>query len=167
MTLTRGVYLAVEAEVPETHDVGKGTGYMVKKTLTIEGTPGEAVILGGIWAALEEAGELPVWARVTLTWSGREWPWTQIISKFDVEYQAVHMAEGSILATIAAVILYALPYLASILLVLLAWKVVTYFILKIEDVAEWLDKYGPQVGTGIGIGLVLLVILILLGSDKK
>lgn len=167
MTLTRGVFLAVEAEVPDTYDVGKGTGYMVQKTLTIEGTPGEAVILGGIWEALKEAGELPVFARVTLTFSGREWPWTKIISKFDVDYQAVHMAEGSILATIAAVILYALPYLASILLVLLAWKVVTYFILKIEGVADWLDKYGPQVAAGVGAGVVLLAALILLGSDKK
>lgn len=167
MTMIRGTLLAIEAEVPETYDVGKGTGYMVKKQLTVEGSPGEAVIRDGIWEAIKEAGDLPVYVKVTLTWAGHEWPWTKVISKFDVEYQAVHMAEGSLLVTIAAVILYALPYVAGILLVLLAWVVVRYFMLKIDAVAKWIDEHGPEVATGLGAGVVILAGLILLSGDKK
>lgn len=167
MTLTKGAPLGVESIIDgETADVPKGTGYGVSNQITVEGTPGERVILDGIWESIKVTGDLPVWASVEVTWTGREWPWTKVVSKFDIQYQAVHMAEGSILATIAAVILYALPYLASILLVLLGWRVVTYTILKIEDVAKWIKLQGPAVGVGLGAGAVILGYLILSG-DKK
>jgi len=167
MTVTRGSLLAVEAVVPETYDVGKGAGYMVKKKITVEGTPGEAVIREGIWEAIKAAGDLPVYVRVELTWAGHEWPWSKDVSKFDVEYQAVHMAEGSILVTIASVILYALPYVAKILVVLLGWLVVNYLILKTEAVANWIDEHGPAVAGGLGAGAVIVAALILFGGDKK
>lgn len=167
MTVSHGSPLAVEAEVSETYDVGKGQGYMVTKSITVEGTPGEAVILNGFLKSIKGAGDLPIYAKVTRTWTGRQWPWTKIISKFDVEYQAVHMAEDSVLATIAGVILYALPYLASILLVLLAWRVVNYFILKGEDVGQWMDKYGSQAAAGMGAGVIILLALALSRGDKK
>jgi len=167
MTVTRGSLLPVEAVVPESYDVGQKQGYMVKKELTVDGTPGEAVIRDGIWEAIKAAGDLPVYVKVTLTWAGHEWPWSKDVSKFDVEYQAVHMAEGSILVTIAAVILYALPYVASILLVLLGWVIVRYSIMKTEAVAKWIEEHGPEVAAGMGAGVVILAGLILLGGDDK
>lgn len=167
MTVTMGSQLPVEGSVSKDYDIGKKQGYMVSKSVTIEGTPTEKVIMEGIRDSIKEVGDLPIYVNVTLTWSGKLWPWTQPVSKFDVEYQAVHMAEDSLLMAVAAAILYALPYVAKILLVLLGWKVVDYFILKVEDVGEWLDKYGPQVATGFGVGVVLLAALALSGDDKK
>lgn len=167
MTMTKGSPLGVEGIVEgDVYDAPKGTGYGVSNQITVEGTPGEKVILDGIWDSIEATGDLPIWVSTTLTWTGREWPWTKIVSKFDINYQAVHMAEGSILATIAAVILYALPYIASILLVLLGWRIVTYTILKIEDVAKWLELQKMPIGVGLGAGVVLLGALILLRDDK-
>lgn len=164
--MIRGSALTVEGPVDGTFDAPKKTGYGVHKEITIEGTPGESVVLEGLWDSIKAAGDLPVWVSVTLTWSGQKWPWTKVVSEFDVQYQAVHMAEGSILATVVAAILYALPYLAKILLILLGWRVVNYTILKVEDVAAWLDEQGPAVGAGLGIGMFILVALILSG-DKK
>ncbi len=166
--MTRGTLLGVEGTVDGgTYDVPQGSGYAVANRITVEGLPGEKVVLDGLWDSIEEAGDLPVYAKVTLTWAGHEWPWTKDVSKFDVDYQAVHMAEGSILVTIAGLIMYALPYLASILLVLLGWDIWTTFKLKQEDVGNWLDQYGGVIGAGIGAGAVILVGLMLLGGDKK
>ena len=167
MTVSRGTLLAVEQAVPETYDVGKGVGYMVQKSITVEGTPTEQIIRDGFWEAIKKVGDLPVYVKATLTYAGREWPWAQVVSKFDVEYQAVHMAEGSVLMTICAVIVVVLPVVTKFLLVLLGIGVATYMILKTEDVGNWLDEQGPAVGVGVGAGVILLAGLILLGGDKK
>lgn len=166
MTLTRGSLLPVETVVADSYDVAQGQGYMVKKTITVEGTPGEAIIREGIWDAIKTAGDLPVYVKVTLTWAGHLWPWSKDVSKFDVEYQAVHVAEGSILVTIASVILYALPYVAKVLLVLLGFVVVNYLILKTEAVADWIDEQGPAVAGGLGAGVIIVAALILLSGEK-
>lgn len=167
MTAYTGTLLAVEQTVPETYDVGKGEGYMVKKEITVEGTPTEEIIRDGFYLAIKEVGDLPVYVKVTLLWQGREYPWAQVVSKFSVEYQAVHMAEGSILATICAIIMVVLPVVTKFLLVLLGIGVATYLILKTEDVGNWIDEHGPTVAAGVGAGAVLLAAIILLGGDKK
>lgn len=158
--------IAVEAIVDGDTDVLQGTGYGVRTEITVEGTPGEKVILDGIWGSIKSAGDLPIWASVTLTWSGREWPWTKMVSKFDIEYQAVHTSGDSLLVSIAAVIYYLLPIVTKFILVLLGVSVVTYLILKTEAVAQWIDEQGPAVGLGLGAGAVLLAGLIMLGDNK-
>jgi len=167
MTASMGTLLAVEQAVPETYDVDQGQGYMVKKSITVEGTPTDQIIRDGFWSAIKEVGDIPVYVKVTLVFSGREWPWSQVVSKFDVEYQAIHMAECSILATVCAVIIVVLPIVTKFLLVLLGIGVATYAILKAEDVGNWLDEHGPAVGVGLGAGVVLLLGLVLMGDNKK
>ena len=166
MTSSMGNLLAVDQMVPETYDVAKGQGYMMKKSITVEGTPSEQIIRDGFWAALENVGDRPVYVKATLTWQGREYPWAQVVSKFDIELQAVHMAEGSLLATICAVIYMVLPVVTKFILVLLGVGLVTYLILKTEAVAQWIDEQGPAVAVGVGAGIVLLLGLILLGDNK-
>lgn len=172
MTMTRGTMLRVESTVDgESYDVPHGAGYGISTQITVDGTPGEQVIMDSVWGSIEEAGDLPVYVQTRLTYSGHEWPWSETVSKFDVEYQAVHMAEGSIIASIAAIIIYALPYLANIILVILGTVVARYLMLKIDDVGQWMDEHGPVVGTGIGVGaglgVVLIGALILSGGNKR
>ncbi len=167
MTSTRGILLPTSRVVSGDYDVTRGEGYMVKKEITVDGQPSELTIREGIWAAIEDAGDRPVFVKARKTYTGANWPFPGLISRFDVDYQAVHYAEGSILVTVAAIILYALPYLASILLVILGWRVVTYSILKIDAVGQWLDDHGPGVAAGLGAGVVLVAALVLFGGNKK
>ncbi|MBA7636011.1 hypothetical protein ES703_43624 [subsurface metagenome] len=169
MTMNKGTRLAIEGTVDgDTYDVPQGAGYGVTTQVTVEGTPGEKAIMDGIWDSILGAGDRPVYVKATLTWAGHEWPWTKVISKFDVEYQAVHMAEGSILAGLGVLIITLLPLMLEFIFIILKAVAITYVILKALDVAEWLAKEGPAVvaAAGIGAGVVILA-LILLGGDNK
>jgi len=165
--MNRGTLLGVEGAVNADYDVPKGAGYGVKTELTLEGTPDSKSVMDSVWASIEEAGDLPVYVEVRLTYAGHEWPWTEVVSKFDVEYQAVHMAEGSTLLAIAVLIINLLPLVAEFIFILLKLAVVAYLVLKAIDVAEWLAAQGPAVVAGIGAGIVIVAGLILLGGDKK
>ena len=169
MTINKGTKLGVEGTVDgDTYDVPKGSGYGVTTQVTVEGTPGEKAMMDSIWDSILAAGDRPVYVKTTLTWAGHEWPWTKVISKFEVEYQAVHMAEGSILAALGVLIITLIPLVAQFIFILLKVAAITYVVLKAIDVAEWLAEEGPAVvaAAGIGAGAVILA-LILMGGDKK
>lgn len=166
MTVTRGTMLALEGPVSSTYDVGKRQGYQVEESLTVDGTPTEASIKEGVWAAIEEAGDLPVYVRVRKTYVGHLWPWSAVVSKFEVSYQAVHMAEGTTLVLIAGLIWTLLPLVVEFLFVLLKVAAITWAVLKTIDVAKWIEKNKPGVAAGLGIGVVILAALVLSG-DKK
>jgi len=171
MTMNKGTKLGVVGTVDgAVYDVPKGAGYGMTTELTIEGTPGEKAMMDSIWDSILAAGDRPVYVRTTLTWAGHEWPWAQVISKFDVEYQAVHVAEGSILAALGVLIITLIPLVAEFIFILLKVIAITYVVLKAIDVAEWIAEQDPAVigvGVGAGLGVVLLGALILLGGDKK
>ena len=152
-----------------TYDVPKGAGYGVTTQVTAEGTPGEKAVMDGIWDSIEGAGDRPVYVKVTLTWAGHEYPWTKVISKFDIEYQAVHMAEGSILAGLGVLIITLLPLMIEFIFIILKAIAITYVILKAIDVAEWIADQDPAavVAAAAGAGVLLLGALILLGGDNK
>jgi len=169
--MNKGTKLAIEGTVDgDTYDVPKGAGYGVTTQVTAEGTPGEKAVMEGIWDSIEGAGDRPVYVKVTLTWAGHEWPWVKVISKFDVEYQAVHMAEGSILAGLGVLIITLLPLMLEFIFIILKVIAITYVVLKALDVAEWLAEQDPAVvaaGFGVGAGAVVLAYLFLRGGDKK
>lgn len=169
MTMTRGTMLGVESTVDgESYDVPHGAGYGIATQITVDGAPGEQVMMDSVWDGIEEAGELPVYVKTRLTYSGHEWPWTEIVSKFDVEYQAVHMAEGSILAAVAVLMWTLIPLVAEFIFVLLTVFVTTYVVLKAIDIAKWLkdqDLLAPAVG--IGLGTALVIGFVVLGGNKR
>ena len=167
--MNKGTKLDVVGTVSDGYDIPKGAGYGTTSQLTIEGTPGEKVVMDGVWKSIEEAGDLPVYVRVTLTWAGHEWPWTKVVSKYDIEYQAVHMAEGTFLGALAAWTLLNLATVGAFIWVLLKVAVVAFVLLKVSQVVQWLidQDLGPAVGVGLGAGAVILAGLILLGGDKK
>jgi len=168
--MNKGTKLAIEGTVDgDTYDVPKGSGYGVTTQITAEGTPGEKATMDGIWDSILAAGDRPVYVKVTLTWAGHEWPWAKVISKFDVEYQAVHMAEGSILAGLGVLIITLLPLMIEFIFIILKAVAITYVVLKAIDLAEWLAEQGPAVvaAAGIGAGAMILGALILLGGDNK
>ena len=166
----KGTKLGVEATVDgETYDLTKGVGYGVTTEVTVEGTPGEEEMMKSLWDSITAAGDIPVYVRTTLTWSGHEWPWTKTISKFDVEYQAVHFAEGSILAAVGVLIITLIPIVAEFIFILLQAVAITYVIIKAKDVAEWLAEQDPTAtaaAAGAGLGAALLVGFIVLGGNK-
>lgn len=169
MTMNKGTKLGVVGTVDgDTYDIPKGAGYGVMTEVTVEGTPGEKAMMEGIWDSIEGSGDRPVYVKTTLTWAGHEWPWSKVISKFDVEYQAVHMAEGSVLAAVAALIITLLPLVVEFIFILLKVIAITYVVLKAIEVAKWIAEQGPAVvAAGVGAGVVLLGALILMGGDKK
>jgi len=166
--MNRGTKLGVEGTVDgDTYDIPKGAGYGITTQVTIEGTPGEKATMDGVWDSIEEAGDLPVYVRATLTRVGREWPWTKVVSKYDIEYQAVHMAEGSILAGLGALIITLLPLVLEFIYIILVSVAITYVILNVKAVAQWLASLDPRVvAAGVGVGVVLLVALMLMGDEK-
>ena len=165
--MTRGTLLGVEGTVDGvTYDVQKGAGYGVTTEITAEGTPGEKAVMDSVWESIEAAGDLPVYVSTTLTWAGHEWPWTKVISKFDISYQAVHLAEGSTLLAVATLIIALLPLVAEFIFIILKAIAITYVVLKAIDVAEWIADQDPA-AIGVGMGAVVLAGLILLGGDEK
>jgi len=171
MTVNKGTRLGVEGSVDgDTYDVPQGAGYGVTTEVTVEGTPGEKAMMESIWDSILAAGDRPVYVKTTLTWAGHEWPWSNVISKFEVEYQAVHMAEGSILGALGILIITLIPLVASFIFILLKVAVITYVVLKVIDVAKWLaeqDPTAPAAAAGFGLGAALILGLIVLGRDKK
>ncbi len=169
MTTSSGTLLGVEGSVPGTYDVGKGQGYQVEESMTIDGTPTEESVKDSVWAAIEEAGDLPVYVQVRLTYAGHDWPWTDVISKFDVKYQAVHLAEGTTLLAIGALIWALLPLVAEFIFIILQAVAITWAVLKAIDVAEWFAEQDPTVpalAAGAGLGIVLVAAVVLLGGNK-
>jgi len=169
MTMYKGTKLGIVGTVDgDTYDIPKGAGYGVVTEVTMEGTPGEKAIMDGIWDSIVGAGDRPVYVKATLTWAGHEWPWPKVISKFDVEYQAVHMAEGSILAALGVLIITLLPLVVEFIFILLKVIAITYVVLKAIDVAKWIADQDPAaVAAGVGAGLVILAAFLLFGGDKK
>lgn len=167
--MNKGTKLGIVGTVDgDTYDIPKGAGYGVVTEVTVEGTPGEKAMMDGVWDSIIGAGDRPVYVKTTLTWAGHEWPWAKVISKFDVEYQAVHMAEGSILAGLGVLILTLLPLVVEFIFILLKAVAITYVVLKAIDVAKWIAAQDPAaIGAGIGAGVFLILALLLFGGDKK
>lgn len=165
--ITKGTQLEVDYMVTGDHDITKRQGYQIEETVTVDGTPTEASVRDGVWLAIEEAGDLPVYVEAKLTFSGHLWPWSKVVSRFDVKYQAVHMAEGTALVAIGALIWTLLPLVAEFIFILLSAFAVTYLVLEAKGVAEWLAEQGPAAAVGLGIGTVLVAGLVLFGGDRK
>ncbi len=169
MTTISGTLLGVEGGVSSAYDVGHGQGYQVEESMTIDGTPTEESVKDSVWAAIEEAGDLPVYVQVTLTYAGHDWPWTDVISKFDVKYQAVHLAEGTTLLAIGALIWALLPLVAEFIFIILQAVAITWAVLQAIDVAEWLAEQDPVIAPaafGAGLGIVLVAAVVIAGGNK-
>lgn len=168
--MNKGTLLDIEGTVDgDVYDIPKRAGYGITTEITVEGTPGEKTIMDGVWNSIKEAGDIPVYVKATLTWAGHEWPWMKVISKFNIEYQAIHMAKGTILGALAAWTLLNLATVGAFILILLKVAIVVFVLLKADQVIQWLTEQGPAatVGVSLGAGAVIIAGLILLGGDKK